>query len=76
MELRNFYLIEYAVFSSWNTCLKRGKIKVKNKMNEFDAKTSLERYLKKKVVDFKRLEIYSCRETSPLMEMLGCQFKF
>jgi hypothetical protein len=57
---RKTYLIDYEAFDSDNISLKKGQIKVKNKMSEFEAKCSLEVYLKKRHHNFNRLVITRC----------------
>ena len=56
------FLIDYEVFDIDNITIKKGQIKVKNKMSEFDAKCSLEVYLKKKYHNFSWLVIIQCKE--------------
>lgn len=60
MNRPNTYQIDYEVFDIDNISLKKGQIKVKNKFSEFEAKCSLEGYLKKKYHNFHRLVIYKC----------------
>jgi hypothetical protein len=57
---RKTYLIDYEAFDSDNISLKKGQIKVKNKMSEFEAKCSLEVYLQKKYHNFNRLVVTRC----------------
>ena len=54
------YIIEYTIFNK-DYPIKDGKMKVKNRVNEFDAKVKLESFLKKNY-DFTRLVIHSCTE--------------
>ena len=67
------YLIDYEIFDVDNISLKQGQIKVKNKFSEFEAKCSLEDYLKKRYYNFHRLVISKCLESynTPLGEMSG-----
>ena len=55
------YLITYYVLSIEGKPVKEGTIKCKNRDNEFDAKVQLEKHLQKKVPNFHRLVITSCK---------------
>ena len=56
------YIITYSALSDCRQVLKQGKMKVKNKMSELHAKSSLEDYFKKKFFDFNKLIVYKCVE--------------
>ena len=59
------YLMDYEIFDEDGISLKKGRIKVKNKRMEFEAKCALEDYLKKKNPLMHRLVISYCREFLP-----------
>jgi hypothetical protein len=68
------YIIEYTTLDKeGNSIMYWGKIKVKNKSSEFDAKTSLEKHLKHKNTNVDKLIIHSCRKD---YEMKGDMFSF
>ena len=56
------YIIKYQVLDCFDSIVNEGKIRVKNKNNEFVAKCGLEEYLKKKYVNFNKLIIISCEK--------------
>lgn len=56
------FKIKYTVYDKLNNVVKWDEIKVKNKINEFDAKVKLEIFLKKKYPNFNRLKIHECRK--------------
>jgi hypothetical protein len=65
------YLIEYTVKSKEGVVLKSGKMKVKNKMSELQAKVNLEDFLKKKYPKFGQLIIHKCSVDSPFDNIFG-----
>ena len=67
--MKKTFIIVYSVFDKDSKLVKGGTMKVKNKATEFEAKCSLEDYLKKKHTDFSSLVIDSCKE-----ELLGGMF--
>lgn len=69
--MKKIYIIEYTVKSKNDVILKTGKIKVKNKLSELDAKIKLEQYLQKKYSDFNQLIIHNCNIFNPLSEIFG-----
>lgn len=56
------YLIEYRALDAQNIVIKEGKIKVKNKMSQMQAKIDLEKYLIKKLPNFNKLIVLKCDE--------------
>ena len=63
------FLIDYTIYGKDKSIIKNGKIRVKNKQGEFEAKCSLEKYLKKKYSDFSTLVIHKCD-----VDILGSSF--
>jgi hypothetical protein len=64
------YIITYSALNPFGQVIKQGKMKVKNKLSELHAKSSLEDYFKKKYADFDRLIIYECKEDSVINQLL------
>ena len=58
--IHEVYIIKYTLYDAAGGIIKDGKIKVKNKPNEFTAKCSLEDYMKKKYPNCTRIVIHSC----------------
>lgn len=55
------YLIRYTVKNKNGLIIKRGEMRVKNKLSEFEAKCSFEEYLKRKHPEFGSLIIHECK---------------
>lgn len=68
------YIIKYSALNGFGTVLKQGKMRVKNKMTELHAKSSLEDYFKRKYFDFNKLIVYKCIEDNIVTQMLGSNF--
>jgi hypothetical protein len=68
------FLIKYKILDTNNNLLKNGTIKVKNKVNQLDAKVKLEIYFKKKYPKMGKLIVESCIEDN-LFSFLGDIFK-
>lgn len=69
------YLITYTVKSKSGSILRdRKKIKVKNRVNDFDAQVKLEGFMKKKHPDFGLLIVHDCKEENPFNNMFGDSF--
>jgi len=60
--MKKVFLITYTVYNVSNSVVKSGTMKVKNKSTEFEAKCSLEEFLKKKHSDFSRMVVDQCKE--------------
>lgn len=60
------YIIKYTVYDKNSVVLKTGKMKVKNRLSEFEAKCKFEEYLKKKYNNFNKLVIHDCSLDNPL----------
>jgi hypothetical protein len=54
------YIIDYICYSSGGIVLHDGKMRVKNRASDFEAKCSLEDFLKRKYENFGSLVIRSC----------------
>lgn len=65
------FTIVYTCYNIKSEPFKDGKIHVKNKYSEFDAKCSLENYLKKKHPELVRLVITSCVPKNAINDLLG-----
>lgn len=64
--MKREFTIKYTIYSINNQVLKEGTTKVKNCVNEFEAKCKLENYLKKKYPKFNKLVIHKCTDNSLL----------
>jgi len=67
--MKNF-LIKYQAYNNQEQLIKSGEMRAKNKFNEFAAKAGLEEYFKKNLPGFTKLVVNSCREVSPIEEIL------
>lgn len=56
------YLIKYTVFDNLGFALRHGTMRVKKKLNEFEAKVKFEAFCKKKYPEFGKLVIHECKE--------------
>jgi hypothetical protein len=65
------FLIKYTVYSNRGSEIKSGKIRVKNKMSSMHAQFELEKYLKKKHVNFAKLVVHDCVEDNPINDLFG-----
>lgn len=65
------YLISYTIYDNSGKVIKSSRMKVKNKLNEMDAKVKLEVYLKSKNKMMDRLVIHSCSEDNIFNEIFG-----
>ncbi len=54
------YIIEYSAYDKAGTIIKSGKMRVKRKLSELDAKIKFEGYLKTKLPTFNRLVVHKC----------------
>jgi hypothetical protein len=69
--MKKTFIIEYKILDKNNLILKEGKIKVKNKINRFEAQCGLEEFLKKKYLNFNQLIIKDCKEENPFNSIFG-----
>jgi len=60
--MKKTFIIEYTVYNILAIPIKKGTIKVKNKMSSFEAQCSLEEHFKKTIKYFERLEVHDCKE--------------
>ena len=65
------YIVHYSALDDFGRVLKQGKMRVKNKLSELHAKTSLEDYFKKKFLHFNKLIVYKCYQDDILTQILG-----
>ena len=65
------YIVHYSVLNGFGQVLKQGKMRVKNKLSELHAKTSLEDYFKKKFLHFNKLIVYKCYQDNIITELFG-----
>ena len=70
MNYKN-YIITYTIYNESGKVIKSGKMKVKNKLNDLDAKVKLEIYLKSKNKMMESLIIHSCKENNIFNEFFG-----
>ena len=54
------YLISYTMYDNLGRVIKSGEMKVHRRKDEFDAKTSLDKYLQSKYPRMARLVIHRC----------------
>lgn len=57
----NTYIIEYICYSKSGIVLQEGKMRVKNRQNDFTAKCDLEDFLRRKYENFGRMVVCSCK---------------
>ncbi len=69
------YIIQYSALNVFGNVLKQGKMKVKNKLSELHAKSSLDDYFKRKYQDFDKLIVYKCVEDTILSKIQGGDFE-
>lgn len=60
------FIIEYSCYDEKGTEIQKGKIRVRNKDNEFIAKCSLGDYLKNKYALAHTIVMHSCKKENPL----------
>jgi hypothetical protein len=68
------YLITYSTLDKASKVLKQGKMRVKNKLSKAHAKASLEEYFERKLIGFRQLIIYECKEVNKLIEFMKEKF--
>ena len=56
------FLITYTAYNLNGEVIKSGKMRAKNKFNEFDAKCGLEKHLKKVYPNMFKLVIHTCEQ--------------
>jgi len=64
------FLVTYEVTDKSGAIIKRAKIRLKNKFNEFEALASLEDYLKSKLPEFFKMKVLSCMNDNSLLAMV------
>lgn len=69
--MKSNYLIEYKVCKKDGTVIKSGKMRVKNKTSDIEAKVMLERYFKKHIPDFGSLVVVNCFKDNNLISMFN-----
>jgi hypothetical protein len=69
--MKKNYVIEYLAYNSQGTLIKSGKIRAKNKDNNFVAKAGLEDHFKRSLDSFSRLEVKSCKVENPFETVFG-----
>lgn len=67
--IRN-YIIEYNAYDKQNKLIERKKMRVKNKTNDYFAIVALSDYLSRKLENFDRLEVISCKVDDPTEDFL------
>jgi hypothetical protein len=65
------YHIKYRIILEGASPLENKEIKIAHCMSGLHAQTRLEEYLKRKYINFKRLEVSSCKEHNDLSGMFG-----
>lgn len=68
------YIIQFSALDGFGKVLKQGKMRVKNKLSDLHAKSSLEDYFKRKFLDFNKLVVYKCTEDNIMTQMFGDNF--
>lgn len=58
--MKKNYIINYICYSTSGLVLHEGKMRVRNRVSDFDAKCSLEDFLKRKYENFGKLVVLSC----------------
>lgn len=69
--MKSNYLIEYKVYKKDGTVIKSGKMRVKNKSSDIEAKVMLEGYFKKHILDFGSLVVVNCFKDNNLISMFN-----
>lgn len=70
----NTYIIEYICYSKSGIVLQEGKMRVKNRPNDFTAKCDLEDFLRRKYENFGRMVVCSCKIDGGIDDMFNSLF--
>jgi hypothetical protein len=65
------FLIKYTIYSKIGSEIKSGRIRVKNKMSSIEAQCELEKYFKRKHINFDKLVVHDCIEDNPIIDLFG-----
>jgi len=69
------YILRYTAIDINRYPVKRGNMRVRNSINELDAKVRLEAYLKKKYPGVDKLIVYACKKENYFTSIFGDIFR-